>query len=153
MDKVLKQLAAVKGKFLALCFGFKCCAMFRIPDRVSRSAEKEELAATLKREQDEVSTLKTQLANIDESHQAAMEHAASEKTRLEEDLKKIRDAAGTAEKKAEIAEAAAGRFQARIDAWAVEFKRVQDNMHGEANFRDTLLFDLSELSFSFRILR
>ena len=50
----------------------------------------------LTREQDEVSTLKTQLADIDESHKAEMEHAASEKIRLEEVMQKLRDAADTA---------------------------------------------------------
>ena len=134
MDKVLKQLAAVKGKFLALCFGFKCCDLFRVPDRVSRSAEKEELAASLKREQDEVSTLKTQLAEITESHKDEMDHAASEKIRLEEEMQKLRDSADTAEKKADLAQEAARQFQARIDAWTAEFKKVQENMHGEFLF-------------------
>ena len=104
-------------------------------DRVFCSVEKTKLekahAIALKRSEDEVATLKSQLADITEAHKTEMEQAASEKTRLEEDLQKIRDAAGTAEKKAEIAEAAAGRFQARIDAWTVEFRKVQDNMHGK----------------------
>ena len=78
-----------------------------------------------------------------------MEHAASEKTRLEEEVQQLRQAAAASEEKVKLAQEAAQRFQARIDAWAVEFKKVQDNMHGEANFRNTLLFDLSELSFFF----
>ena len=104
-------------------------------DRICCSAEKAKLekthASALKRSEEEVASLKSQLADITEAHKTEMEQAASEKTRLEEDLKKIRDAAGTTEKKAEIAEAAAGRFQAWIDAWTAEFRKVQDNMHGE----------------------
>ena len=134
MDVVLKQLEAVKGKFLALCFGFECCAVFRISDRVSRSAEKEELAAALKREQDEVAALKTQFHEISESHKTEMDQAASEKTQLEEEMQKLRDAADTAKKKSDLAQEAARQFQARIDAWTVEFKKMQENMHGELLF-------------------
>ena len=101
-------------------------------------AEKEEMmkthAAALKREQDEVATLKTQLAEINESHKAEMNHAASEKTRLEEEMQKFREAADAAKKTAESAQQAGQRFQARIDAWAAEFKKVQENMHGEFPF-------------------
>ena len=122
--------------------------MFRFTDRVSCSAEKAKLekthATALKREQDEVATLKNQLAEIAESHKTEMDQAASEKTRLEEDLQKLRDAADTAEKKAELAQEAVGRFQARIDAWTAEFRKVQDNMHGKSLF----WVNLAELSFS-----
>ena len=121
-------------------------------DRISCAAEKAKLADQLKQEQAEVSTLKTQLTDISESHKIEMEHAASERTRLEEEVQQLRQAAETSEEKARLAQEAAQRFQARIDAWAVEFKKVQDNMHGEANFRDTLLFELSELSLFFRTL-
>ena len=121
--------------------------MFRISDRVPCSAEKEVLAAKLKREQDEVSTLKTQLAKITESHKAEMDHVASEKTRLEEEMQKLRDAADTAEKKADLAQEAARQFQARIDAWTAEFKKVQENMHGEFLFR-VIFFESSRVTFS-----
>ena len=60
--------------------------MFRFSDLVSRVAEKEKLADKRKREQAEVSTLKTQLTDISESHKVEMEHAASERTRLEEEV-------------------------------------------------------------------
>ena len=92
-------------------------------------------ATALKREQDEVTTLKIQLAEIAESHKAEMDHAASKKTRLEEEMQKLRDATDTAEKKADLAQEAARQFQARIDAWTAEFKKVQENMHGEFLFR------------------
>ena len=108
--------------------------MSQFSDRVSRAAEKEKLADKLKREQAEVSTLKTQLTDISDSHKVEMEHAASERTRLEEEMQRLKDAADTAEKKAELAQEAAGRFQARIEAWTVEFRKVQDNMHGESLF-------------------
>ena len=121
-------------------------------DRISCAAEKVKLADQLKQEQAEVSTLKTQLTDISESHKVETEHAVSERTRLEEEVQQLRQAAETSEEKARLAQEAAQRFQARIDAWAVEFKKVQNNMHGEANFRDILLFDLSELSFFFRTL-
>ena len=65
---------------MAFCFGFKCCVVFRIPDRFSRSTEKGELAAALKREQDEVAALKTQLHEISESHKTEMDQATSKKT-------------------------------------------------------------------------
>ena len=123
-----------------MCFGYKCLNVFRMPDRVSRAAEKEELAVQLKREQAEVSTLKTQLTEISESHKVEMEHAASEKIRLEEEMQKLKDAADTAEKKAALAQEAARRFQARIDAWTAEFSKVQDNMHGEFPFGFVLFF-------------
>ena len=64
-------------------------------------------ATALKREQDEVATLKNQLAEISESHKAEMEQAASEKTRLEEEMQKLREAADTSEKKSKLAQAAA----------------------------------------------
>ena len=108
-------------------------------DRISCAAEKVKLADQLKQEQAEVSTLKTQLTDISESHKVEMEHAASERTLLEEEAQQLRQAAETSEEKARLAQEAAQRFQARIDAWAVEFKKVQDNMHGEADFRDTPL--------------
>ena len=111
--------------------------MFRISDRVSRSAKKEELATKLKREQDEVSTLKTQMADLAESHKVEMDHAASEKTRLEEEMQKLQDAADTSEKKANLANEAAPQFQARMDAWTAEFKKVHQNMHGKFPFRVT----------------
>ena len=69
-----------------------------------------------------------------------MEHATSEKIRLEEEVQQLRQAAETSEEKTRLAQEAAQRFQARIDAWAVEFKKVQNHMHGEANFRDTFFF-------------
>ena len=75
-----------------------------------------------------------------------MEQAASEKTRLEEEAQQLRQAAKTSEEKARLAEVAAQRFQSRIDAWAVEFKKVQENMHGEITVRDTLLSDISKLT-------
>ena len=134
-----------------LCFGLYCWYVFRFTDEVFCSAEKAKLekdhATALKREQDEVAALKSQLADIAESHKVEMEQAASEKTRLEEEVQQLRQAAEASKKKAELAQKAAQQFQARIDAWAVEFKKVQDNMHGEFNFRDTFLFDLSELCF------
>ena len=124
--------------------------MFRIFDVVFCSADKAKAeknhATALKQAEDEVATLKSQLAEINDAHKIEMEHVTSEKTWLEEEAQQLRQAAETSEEKARLAQEAAQRFQARIDAWAVEFKRVQDNMHGEANFRDTLLFDLSELS-------
>ena len=130
--------------------------MFRFADEVFCSAEKAKLekthATALKREQDEVTSLKTQLAEISDAHKIEMEHAISEKTRLEEEVQQLRQAAEASEEKAKLAQEGAQRFQARIDAWAVEFKKVQDNMHGETTFRDTFLFDLSESSFFFWIL-
>ena len=105
-------------------------------DRISCAAEKAKLADQLKQEQAEVSTLKTQLTDVSESHKVEMEHAASERNRLEEEVQQLRQAAETSEEKARLAQEATQRFQARIDAWAVEFKKVQNHMHGEANFRD-----------------
>ena len=109
--------------------------MFRFDDGVFCSAEKAKLEEThaqaLKREQDEVTNLKSQLADIAESHKAEMDQAASEKSRLEEEMQKLREAADTSEKKAELAQAAAGRFQTRIEAWTEEFRKMQDNMHGK----------------------
>lgn len=64
-----------------------------------------------------------------------MDHTASEKTRLEEEMQQLRDATDTAEKRADLAQEVARQFQARIDAWTAEFKKVQDNMHGEFSFR------------------
>ena len=112
--------------------------MSRFPDRISSSAEKEELtkshAAALKREQDEVAMLRTQLAEISESHKIEMEQAATEKTGLEEEMEKLRNAAATAEKEADSARLAAQQFQARIDAWPAEFQKVQENMSGKFLF-------------------
>ena len=105
----------------------------------------------LKREQDEVATLKDQLAEIGEAHKVEMEQAALEKTRLEEEVQQLRQAAETSEKKAELAQEAARQFQARIDAWTVEFKKVQDNMHGEFIFRVTFS-ESFQVIFLFRIL-
>ena len=124
---------------------------FRICNRVLCLAEKDELVKThataLKREQDEVATLKTRLAEINEAHKTEMDHAALEKTQLEEEMQKLRDAADTAENKASLAQEAARQFQARIDAWTVEFKKVQENMHGELSFPSyhfqTILSELS----------
>ena len=106
-------------------------------DRILCTAEKAKLADQLKQEQAEASTLKTQLTDIAEAHKIEMEHAASERTQLEEEVQQLRQAAEASEEKARLAQEAAQRFQARIDAWAVEFKKVQNHMHGEANFRDT----------------
>ena len=91
-------------------------------------------ATALKREQEEVATLKTQLAEISEAHKVEMGQAVLEKTRLEEEVQQLRQAAKASEKKSELAQEAARQFQARIDAWTVEFKKVQDNMHGEIPF-------------------
>ena len=91
-------------------------------------------ATALKREQDEVASLKTQLADIAESHKVEMEQAASEKTRLDEEAQQLRQAAETSEEKARLAQEAAQRFQAQINAWAAEFKKVQEHMHGEFQF-------------------
>ena len=88
----------------------------------------------MKQAEDEVAALKNQLAEIAESHKVEMEQAASEKSRLEEEVQQLRQAAEASEEKAKLAEEAARRFQARIDAWAAEFKKVQENMHGEFQF-------------------
>ena len=84
---MLKRLAAVQGKFLILLLFSNYRDAFRICDGVMRSAEKEEMVkmhvVALKREQDEIATLKTQLAEISESHKTEMENDASEKTELE----------------------------------------------------------------------
>ena len=99
-----------------------------------------------------MAALKSQLTEIAESHKIEMEQAASEKTRLEEEVQQLRQAAEASKEKAKLAQEAAQRFQARIDAWAVEFKKVQDNMHGETHFRDTFLFVPSELNSFYQIL-
>ena len=62
-------------------------------------------------------------------------------------MQQLRRAAEASEDKARLAEEAAQRFQTRIDALAVEFKKVQENLHGETTFRDSLLFDISEFVF------
>ena len=102
--------------------------MFRIANRVSCPAEKANLeesrAIALKQAEDEVATLKSQLAEIAEAHKAEMEQAASEKSRLEEEVEQLRQAAETSEGKTKLAEEAAQRFQAQINAWAAEFKKV-----------------------------
>ena len=82
--------------------------------------------------------MKTQLADIAEAHKVEMEQAALEKSRLEEEVQQLRQAAEASEKKVGLAEEAVRQFQARIDAWAKEFKKVQENMHGK----------LTELTFS-----
>ena len=121
-------------------FRFNCCNLFRFADRVSCSAEKDKMekahATALKREQHEVATLKSQLTEISEAHKVEMEHVTSEKTQLEKEVQQLRQAAEASEKKSELAQEAARQFQARIDAWTVEFKKVQDNMHGEISFRN-----------------
>ncbi|KAM0927090.1 hypothetical protein ACQ4PT_003197 [Festuca glaucescens] len=99
------------------------------------NAEKDKLAGQLKQEQEEVASLKNQLAETSESHKAELERAASEKTRLENEKLKIQGVADEAEKKSAAAEEAARQFQVRIDAWTAEFKKVQDNMH--ANFPES----------------
>ena len=78
--------------------------------------------------------MKTQLTEIAESHKAEMDNAASEKTELEEEMQKLRDAADTAEKKADLARQAAQQFQARINAWTAEFTKVQENMSSKFLF-------------------
>ena len=88
-------------------------------------------ATALKQEHDEVATLKTQLAEISESHKTEMENAASERTVLEQEMQKLRESTDAAEKTAESAQQAAQRFQARIDAWTAEFMKVQENMSGK----------------------
>ena len=87
-------------------------------DRILCAAEKAKLADQLKQEQAEASTLKTQLTDIAEAHKIEMEHAASERTQLEEEVQQLRQAAEASEGKARLAQEAAQRFQARIDAWA-----------------------------------
>ena len=118
-----------------VCFGLNFWYVFRFADEVLCSAEKAKLEEThaeaLKREKDEVTNLKSQLAEIAGSHKAEMDQVASEKTQLEEEVQKLREAAATSEKRAELAQEAAGRFQGRINAWAVEFGKVHDNMHGK----------------------
>ena len=104
-------------------------------------------ATAIKQAEDEVAALKSQLAEIADSHKVEMEEAASEKTRLEEEAQQLRQAAEASEEKARLAQEAAQWFQAQINAWAAEFKKVQEHMHGETTFRDTLLFDISELLF------
>ena len=138
MAKVLKELEAVKGKF---CIEFRTelsvCVSVLLTECVV-PAEKAKLekthATALKRAEDEVVTLRDQLAEITDSHKVEMEQAASEKTRLEEEVQQLRQEAETSQKNAELAQEAARQFQARIDAWTVEFKKVQDNMHGEFIF-------------------
>ena len=121
-----------------VCFGLNFWYVFRSADEVLCSAEKAKLEETHaealkreKREKDEVTNLKSQLAEIAGSHKAEMDQVASEKTQLEEEVQKLREAAAASEKRAELAQEAAGRFQGRIDAWAVEFGKVQGNMHGK----------------------
>ena len=97
-------------------------------------------AAALKREHDEVATLKTQLAEISKSHKTDMENATSERTVLEQEMQKLREAADAAEKTAESAQQAAQRFQARIDAWTAEFMKVQENMSGKLSLYPSYLF-------------
>ena len=94
-------------------------------------------ATVLKREQDEVATLKLQLSEINKSHKAQLDRAASTKNQMEGEMQKLRAAAEAAEKKTALAQEATRQFQARIDAWTAEFKKVQDNMHGEFLFRVT----------------
>lgn len=103
-------------------------------------------ALALKREQDEVASLKTQLSEITEARKVEREQAASEKTQLDEAVQQLRQAAEASGDKARLAEEAAQRFQSRIDAWAAEFKKVQENMDGETSFGDIPLFDISELN-------
>ena len=63
-------------------FRFNCRDLFRFTDGVFCSAEKAKLekthATALKREQDEVTSLRTQLAEINDAHKIEMEHAISE---------------------------------------------------------------------------
>ena len=110
-----------------MCFG--------LSNRIMCPAEKEEMAKThaaaLKQEQDQVATLRLQLDEINKSHKAQLERAASVKTQLDEEIQKLREAADIAEKKADLAQVAARQFQSRIDAWTAEFKKVQENMQGE----------------------
>ena len=136
MEEIVKRVAAVQGNFGSF---FEIC--FESVTKSCIQPKKEEMmkthAAALKREQDEVATLKTRLAEMAESHRAEMSHAASEKTRLEQETQKLREAADAAKKTAESAQLVAQSFQARIDAWAIEFKKVQENLDGEFLIRDT----------------
>ena len=95
-----------------------------------------------------MATLKLQLAKINKAHRAQLERAASVKTQLYEEIQKLREAADIAEKKAALAQEAARQFQSRIDAWKAEFKKVQENMHGEFLLRNIFL-NFSELTFPF----
>ena len=119
-------------------FGLRLWYVFRLADKAFCSAEKTKLeethAVALKLEQDKVATLTKQLADLAESRKVEMEQAAKEKTRLEEEVLQLRQATETSEGKATLAQEAAQRFQTRVDSLAVEFKKVQDHMHGEANF-------------------
>ena len=136
--------------------GLRFWCVFRLADRVFCSAEKAKLeethAAALKTEQDKVATLTKQLADLAEARKVETEQAATEKTRLVEEVKQLRQAAEASEGKVKLAEEAAQRFQTRIDSLAAEFKKVQAHMHGKTNFRETHPFDVSELSFFLRTL-
>ena len=119
----------VSDRSASMCFGLLTKSFC--------SADKEKMekahAVALKHEKDEVANLKTQLSEIAEAHKVEMEQATSEKNQLEEDVQQLRRAAEASEDKARLAEEAAQRFQTRIDAWAAEFKKVQENMHGETH--------------------
>src|SRR4051812_49220262 len=108
---------------------------FRILSLFLFLAENKELNAKLVREQEEVQSLRRQLAELTESQKAEADHLVSEKTRLEEEMEELRTTRNAAERKVLLAEQAAQRFQAHITAWTSEFKKVQAHMHGKLNFR------------------
>src|SRR3954453_16627809 len=93
----------------------------------------------LKKEQDEVASLKSQLTKSGQTYKTELEHAASERTRQENELQKIKGTADEAEQRRILAEGLARQFQARIDAWTVEFRNVQENMHSKFPFFGILL--------------
>ena len=66
-----------------------------------------------------------------EAHKTEMDQAVEEKNQLEEEMEKLREVAAKAEKEAESAKQAAQQFQARINAWAEQFQKVQENMSGK----------------------
>src|SRR4051812_29588977 len=87
---------------------------FRILTLFPFLAENKELSAKLALEQEEVQSLRKQLAELTESQKVETDHLVCEKTRLEEEMEKLRTASNVAERKALLAEQAAQRFQAQI---------------------------------------
>src|SRR4051794_37665380 len=87
---------------------------FRMLNLLPFLAENKELSAKLVLEQEEVQSLRRQLAELTESQKAETNHLVCEKTRLEEEMEKLRTTSNAAKRKALLAKQAAHRFQAQI---------------------------------------
>ena len=119
--------------------GFSYVCLY--PDENSK--QKEEYAAALKKEQDEVAKLKAELEGLKEKHKEEIKTFSEEQIRQEDEAKTLRELVDKAETGATSARQELQTLQGRIKVWLFEFNKIQAFMSGKLSLVLAPLFDVS----------